>query len=75
MGRALPDERVTEIRALLLERDPDEARLQEAMDEVVGNRDVRFVATLVELMRAGPMQFAELSDLHVMPRDGAKAIR
>ena len=35
------------------------------MDEIVLHRDVRFVAPLVELMRAGPMQLAELSDLHV----------
>lgn len=65
MGRALPDARVTEVMALLLERDPDEALLQEALDEVVAARDVRFVAPLVELMRAGPMQLGELSQAHI----------
>ena len=65
MGRALPDERVAEVMALLLERHPDETLLQEALDEVVANRDVRFIAPLVELMRAGPMQLGELSQAHI----------
>lgn len=65
LGRALPDDRTAEIMALLLEREPDDALLQEAMDEIVLHRDVRFIAPLVELMRAGPMQLAELNDTHV----------
>lgn len=65
MGQALPDARVAEVMALLLDRDPDEVMLQEALDEVVANRDVRFIAPLVELMRAGPMQLGELSQAHI----------
>jgi len=65
MGQALSDMRVAEIMALLLDRDPDELILQEALDEVVANRDVRFVAPLVELMRAGPMQLGDLSQAHI----------
>lgn len=64
MGRPLPDDRVAEILALLLLRDPDPVMLEDALDEVVRNRDVRFIAPLVELMRAGPMQLAELDSEH-----------
>ena len=35
MGQALPDARVGEVMALLLDRDPDEVLLQAALDEVV----------------------------------------
>ena len=65
MGQALPDARVAEVMALLLDRDPDDVLLQAALDEVVANRDVRFIAPLVELMRAGPMQLGELSQAHI----------
>lgn len=65
MGRPLADERVAEILDLLLERDPDPALLDEAFAEITLARDVRFIAPLIELMRAGPMQLAELTQEHI----------
>jgi len=64
MGQPIPDARVAEIMTLLLERDPDKAVLQEALDEVVANQDVRFIAPLVELMRAGPLPLGALTQAH-----------
>ena len=65
MGRPLSDERVAEILALLLEREPDPGLLDEAFAEITLARDVRFIAPLIELMRAGPMQLAELTQAHI----------
>lgn len=65
MGTPLPDDRVAEILALMLQREPDLALMQAALDEIVDAGDVRFIAPLVELMRAGPMQLAELNEGHV----------
>lgn len=65
MGRPLSDARVAEVLELLIQRDPDRALLEEALDEIVRERDVRFIAPLIELMRAGPMQLAELTPEHV----------
>lgn len=65
MGRALPDARVAEILELLLDRNADPAEIDEALDEVVRARDVRFIAPLIEVMRAGPMQMVSFGADHV----------
>ena len=61
----LPEARVAAILALLLERSPDAVALQVALDEIVAAHDTRFVAPLIELMRAGPARLAASSPLFV----------
>ncbi|MGE3960770.1 MAG: DUF3179 domain-containing protein [Dehalococcoidia bacterium] len=65
LGRALSDDRVAEILELFLDPHPDPLLIDAALAEIVSNRDVRFIAVLIELMRAGPMQLTELTATHV----------
>ncbi len=58
LGTPLPDDRVAQILALLLEIDPDEAELRRALEDIEANRDTRFIAPLIEIMRAGPARTA-----------------
>lgn len=49
----LPDERVAEILATLLDPGAEEAVLRPIMDEILVHGDMRFVAVLIELIDAG----------------------
>jgi hypothetical protein len=62
MGIPLDDADAAELLALLLERPLREDRVHELLDLVVARQDVRFVAPLIELVRAGPLQLAEFDD-------------
>ena len=57
-GTPLPDTRVAEILALLLQVRPDEAELGRSLEDIEANRDNRFIAPLIEIMRAGPARTA-----------------
>jgi Protein of unknown function (DUF3179) len=57
-GDPLPDDRVAEILAILLEIEPDGQELRRALEEIEDNRDTRFIAPLIEIMRAGPARTA-----------------
>ena len=61
----IPDARVREILDLWLQREPDEAALAAAHAEILGHRDVRFIAPLIELIRAGGARFAHLDPSQV----------
>lgn len=63
-GNPLPDDRVVEILALLLEVEPDEAELERAFDAIEAERDARFIAPLIELMRAGSSRLASWGPSH-----------
>ena len=64
-GDPLPEERAREILALLGDRESDEVALQVALDEIVARRDVRFVAPLIELLRAGPARLGAYDTSYV----------
>lgn len=61
----LPAERTAEIMALLLEMRPDAAALARALEEIRAARDVRFIAPLIELVRARNTRTAYLEPAHV----------
>jgi hypothetical protein len=58
LGTPLDDERVAEVLGLLLEPEPEPELIEAAFQEIAAQRDVRFIAPLIELVRAGPMRLA-----------------
>ncbi len=65
MGAPLADGRVAEILALLQVHDADAADRRAALDEIVANQDVRFVAVLIEMLRAGLLGLGDFDTEYV----------
>lgn len=61
----LPAERTAEVMALLLELEPDAVALATALEEIRVARDVRFIAPLIELVRARNSRVGYLDTSHV----------
>jgi len=64
MGTALPDDRVAEILALLLDASDDGA-LEAALDDIARTGDQRFVAPLIEMMWSSRMLLVRVDERHV----------
>lgn len=64
-GTPLSDERAREVLALLLDDPPDTIALAEAFEEIRRERDVRFVAPLIEIVRATNTKIVHMDATYV----------